>query len=243
MAYAAVSKTVEGNLVRVQLPPPAPIFLRKNPSQIMLKRIDGFQIFGVLTLLVSIFFLLAVARGSERLLFLGGIFYSGVLFFHAPLKQFIVLRTTHVLRAYGIAIFVNGMLMEVLAYFSSADRIRSGQEVFLFAPSSLFDDLISGLTYYITFVGIFVWALLRYDFSAFDLGVVIFLAQAMTVDAFTHLIQLFSGNVLGFLMAGLIMLFTFHAPIVLFSSAIKLRYPNRSRSFSRYPVVILLHLV
>ncbi len=29
MAYAAVSKTVEGNLVWVRLPPPAPVFVPK----------------------------------------------------------------------------------------------------------------------------------------------------------------------------------------------------------------------
>jgi hypothetical protein len=204
---------------------------------------DKYKRFAVFTLFVSLFFMFVVTGGSERVLFLGGILYSLVFFFHSRLERFFASRTSHAIRAYGIGVLANGLIVEILAYASNTDKIRAGQEVFLFATSSLPADLLIGFPYYLTFALIFAWAVRKYYFSVFSLGVTIFIGQAMTVDIFSHLFQLLAGNIIGFLMAGLMMLFTLHAPIVLFSSKIQEQYPNRSRSWVRYPLLVLLQLI
>jgi hypothetical protein len=202
-----------------------------------------YRIFGIFTLLFSLFFMFVVSEGSVRILFISGILYSFVLFFHNQLERLFTSWTTHPLRAYAIGVVVNGLIVETLAYTSQLDRIRAGEQVFLFATSSLTADLLLSLPYYLAYAWIFAWAVRKYDFSPLSLGVTIFIAQAVMVDVFTHFIQLFSGNILGFLQGGMLMLFTLHGSIILFSSMIKQQYPNRSRSWVRYPILGVLQLV
>lgn len=203
----------------------------------------GYKIFGIFTLLFSLFFMFVIAEGSARILFVSGILYSLVLIFHNPLERLFASWTTHPLRAYAIGVVINGLIVETLAYTSSLDRIRAGEQIWLFASSSLTADLLLSLPYYLAYAWIFAWAVRKYDFSPLNLGVTIFIAQAIMVDVFTHFIQLFSGNILGFVQAGMLMLFTLHGSIILFSSKIKQQYPNRSRSWVRYPLVAVLQII
>jgi hypothetical protein len=210
----------------------------------MTNHLDSYQKFAFLTLFVSLFLFL-VNTGSERILFIGGIVYSIVLFLHNSLERFLATRTTNVIHAYGTAVLINGLFIEILAYTSNTDKIAAGnlKDVHLFATSSLLTDLLMGLPYYIAFAFIFAWAVRKYDFTPLTLGFTIFLGQALTVDQFTHFIGLLGGNVPGFLLPGFLMLFTFHAPIILFWSKIQEQYPNRIHGWKKYPISIILQLL
>lgn len=207
-------------------------------------KLDNYQKFAFLSLFVSLFFFMA-QDGSEHILFIGGIVYSIVLFLHNPLERFLASRTTNVIQAYGKAVLINGLFIEILAYTSNTDKIVTGnlKDVHLFATSSLFTDLLMGLPYYIAFAFIFAWAVRKYDFTPLTLGFTIFLGQALTVDQFTHFIGLLGGNVPGFLLPGFLMLFTFHAPIILYWSKIQEQYPNRIQGWKKYPITIILQLL
>ena len=83
----------------------------------------------------------------------------------------------------------------------------------------------------------------------FQLGVVIALFWAIFVDAITiapfvvigaHFIELLHGNIIAFVLAGFIMLYTLHAPILIFENKFNEIYPNRSESKAKYPIVFAL---
>jgi hypothetical protein len=210
----------------------------------MTKRFDSYQKFALLTFFISLFFFM-VQDGSERILFVGGIIYSIVVFLHNPIERFLSSRTTNVIQAYGTAVLINGLFIEILAYTSNADAIAAGnlKDVHLFDTTSLLSDLLMSLPYYIAFAFIFAWAVSKYDFTPLSLGLTIFIGQALTVDQFTHFIGLLGGNVPGFLLPGFLMLFTFHAPIILFWLKIQEQYPNRIHSWKKYPITIILQLL
>jgi len=204
---------------------------------------DKYQKFGVFILTFALFFMLVVSDGSERILFFGGIGYGLVFIFHHPIKRFILPKVERPLLAYGTLVVMNGLFMEVLAYASNLEKIKAGESAYLFATSSLGLDLLISLPYYITFTLIFSLAVKKYAFSVFQLGFVIWLGQAMSVDIFSHFFELLSGNILGFALAGILMLFTLHAPILLFENKFQEIYPNRNRSWIKYPIVFFLQIL
>lgn len=204
---------------------------------------DRYQAFGTLSIIFSLFFGLVVAQDSSRILFLAGILYGLLFIFHKPLKRAVGSKTEKPLFAYGLAVVINGLVVEVLAYLSNLDKIKAGLPADLFATSSLAADLLVGLPYYIANAWVFVWALKRYQFTAFQLGFIIWLFNAFSVDVFKHFVELLQGNVLGFAIAGIIMLFTLHGPIVLFEDRIAQAYPNRSNSTVKYLKTFLLQFL
>ncbi|MEZ0226081.1 MAG: hypothetical protein ACAH83_16115 [Alphaproteobacteria bacterium] len=206
-------------------------------------KIDRYQLFGLFSIAASAFFMLVAFQGSARLLFIGGFAYGLLLLFHKPAERLARKYVAHPLRAYGIGVVVNGMLMEVLAYTSSLDRIARGEKVPLFSHESLAEDLAIGLPYYIILAGVFCWSVRRYALTAFELGAVIFLFWAIAVDEFVHLRNLFQGAVLEFLLAGLLMVFTLHGSIVIFEKQLQEAYPNRRRGWQRFAVPFCLQIL
>ncbi len=212
---------------------PKPTRIRRPP------RLDRYQKFGLLAMAPSLF-LFTVLGGTERILFLSGILYGIGLLLHSRIEAFIIPRVGgRPLLAYGAAVVINGMLVETLAFLSNLDRIRAGERAFLFGRS-LEVDLLVGLPYYVTLAAVYSWSLKRYEMTAFELALVIWLFWAMAVDEFSHLFALLGGELLGFLLAGTLMLYTLHGPIVVFESRLRQAHPERSRSWKRFPVVFIL---
>ncbi|MDO8494904.1 MAG: hypothetical protein Q7S32_00045 [bacterium] len=203
---------------------------------------DKYQKYGLFTLALSLFLMTIFSRGSERILYVSGILYSLVFLFHTPLEK-IFSGIKRPLRAYGIAVVANGLIVETLAYFTNLDRIRAGEKAYLFATSRVAADIFMSLPYYIVLALIYTWAVKKYKFTTFSLGFIIWLFWAITVDEWVHLLQLFAGGlpgVVGFVLAGFIMLFTLHAPIVIFEKRIAEAYPSRLDTKLKYVYVFLL---
>lgn len=184
-----------------------------------------------------------VAQGSEKILWLSGVLYGAFFIAHAPIERAVALRVRRPLLAYGVLVVLNGLLVEVLAYQSNLDRIRAGRGADLFATTSLAEDLLISIPYYVVNAGVLAWVVRRFAFTTFELAAAIWAYNAVAVDAFKHVIALFAGDVLGFLLAGVVMLFTLHAPIRLFDDTFRARYPDRSRSWAKYPIGFALQLL
>jgi len=209
--------------------------------------VDRYQIFGIFALLLSVFLIVVFTNlSTESVLYIGGLVYALVFIFHRPLERVLMPWIKRPLFAYGVFIVLNGLFIETLAYLSNLDRIHAGEKVFLFASSSLCVDLLIGLPYYLSFALLFAWAMKRYDLSTFQLGLIIWFAQASSTDMFSHFIPLFIGGVpgvVGFILAGFTMLFTLHTPTILFDNRLREAYPNRSNSWLKYPVVIVMQVI
>ncbi len=202
---------------------------------------DKYQKFGIFAILFSLFFGIAMAKGSERILYLAGIVYGLFFIFHAPIEKAIIPKIKRPLLSYGIAVVLNGLFVEVLAFLSNLDKIRAGETAYLFATSSIFADLLMSLPYYIVLAAVFAWSIRHYEISVFELGFIIWIFWAIFVDNWAHFKELvFQGQIVGFILAGFLMLFTLHGSILLFENKFKEIYPNRSMSWKKYPVVFSL---
>lgn len=203
---------------------------------------DKYQKFGLFTLILSLFFLIVI-HGMERILFIGSTIYSLVFLFHTPLEQILIPRVRNPLSGYVFSILFCGLFIEVLAYLSNTMQIQSGEKAFLFTTDSLFLDLVMSLPYYGSFAFIFMWILKRYEFSTSQFGFVLWLGQAISVDEFSHLFSLLHGDIIGFIVAGFLMLFPLHTPLILFENTLREAYPERSHSKVKYPILLVSQLV
>lgn len=210
---------------------------------------DRYQKFGLFAIVLALFLMLAISQGSERILMWAGVVYGLVFVFHKPLERLFIERLKRPLLAYGILVVLNGLFVEVLAFLGNADKIRATGQADLFATTSLNADLLVSLPYYIVNAAVFMWAVKRYKFTIFKLGVIIWLFNAVFVDAVTiapfvfigkHFLALLHFNVIEFVVSGIMMLFTLHAAIVLFENKFQEIYPNRSHSWKKYPIVFAL---
>lgn len=202
---------------------------------------DKYQKYALGILIVPLFYTF-INKGSGKILAMAGFLYVLIFLFHRPLVRLFT-KVKRPLLAYGIAVLINGLIVEVLAYFSNLDTIHAGEKAYLFASSSLAEDLLISLPYYIVLALVYVWAVKKYKFTTFQLGFIIWLFWAINVDEWIHLFQLVAGGpagIIGFIFAGVTMLFTLHAPILFFESRLAEAYPNRVESKSKYFYVFLL---
>ncbi len=203
---------------------------------------DTYKLFGLFTLIFSFFFIVVMGSDAPPYVFYIGLPYALVLFFH---KRFELLaqKVHKPLLWFGILVFLGGMLIEFLAYKTSVYLVAQGQNPVVFCPDSLACDLfLFGIPHYLLITYGFTWTLKRYDFSVFKFGLTIFLFWAVVVDQFTHFIGLFIGGIpgiIGFIQAGLLMVFAFHGPYIIFEKRIREMFPDRSTSRRKYIPMIL----
>jgi len=200
---------------------------------------DNYQKFGVFAIVISIPFVFAsFFNQGQGIIFVIGILYGLIFIFHSRVEKSIP-KIKKPLIFYGVLVFLSGMFIEALAYFNNLAKIKAGQNVYLFSPDFITDLFIKGLPHYIL-IAIFLSLLVRkYYFSVFELGFILWLFWAVVVDKFSHLHALLAGNVLDFTMAGLLMVFGLHWPILVFRDSLDEAYPKRSRHWFKYPVAFM----
>lgn len=203
---------------------------------------DAYKLFGLFTLLFTLFFIIVMGGDAPSYVFYIGFPYALALFFHKRLKV-LASEVQHPLLWFGFLVFVGGMLIEFLAYKTSGFLVASGQNPVVFCPDSLACDLVLfGIPHYVLIAYGFIWTLKRYDFSVFKFGMTIFLFWAVVVDQFSHFIGLFVGGIpgiVGFIQAGLLLVFAFHGAYIIFEKRIRELYPQRSSSRKKYVPMIL----
>ena len=201
---------------------------------------DNYQKFGIFAIVISIPFTVAsFFNQGQGVIFAIGILYGLIFIFHSRIEKDIISKIKKPLVFYGVFVFLSGMFIESLAYFNNLVKIKAGQDVFLFSPDLITDLFIKGLPHYIL-IAIFLSLLVRkYYFSVFELGFILWLFWAVVVDNFSHLQALLTGNILDFTMAGLLMVFGLHWPILVFRDSLDEAYPKRSRHWFKYPAAFI----
>jgi len=201
---------------------------------------DNYQKFGVFAIAISIPFVFAsFLNQGQGIIFVIGILYGLIFIFHSRVEKSIIPKIKKPLIFYGVFVFLSGMLIESLAYLNNLKKIKAGQDVYLFSSDFITDLFIKGLPHYIL-IAFFLSLLVRkYYFSVFELGFILWLFWAVVVDKFSHLHALLAGNVLDFTMAGLLMVFGLHWPILVFRDSLDEAYPKRSRHWFKYPVAFM----
>ena len=201
---------------------------------------DNYQKFGIFAIVISIPFTVAsFLNQGQGVIFAIGILYGLIFIFHSRIEKDIISKIKKPLVFYGVFVFFSGMFIESLAYFNNLVKIKAGQDVFLFSPDLITDLFIKGLPHYIL-IAIFLSLLVRkYYFSVFELGFILWLFWAVVVDNFSHLQALLTGNILDFTMAGLLMVFGLHWPILVFRDSLDEAYPKRSRHWFKYPAAFI----
>jgi hypothetical protein len=204
--------------------------------------IDRHTFFGIFTLFFALFFISITGKDSPHYIFYIAFPYASILFFHKYLERQ-AQKVKNPLFWYGIFVFLGGMLIEFFAYKTSIFLVALGKNPVVFCPESLACDLfLFGLPHYILIALGFMWTLRRYDFSVLQLGLVIFLFWAIVVDQFSHFVGLFVAGIpgiIGFVQAGLLMVFAFHGPYIIFQKRIRELFPARSISNKKYIPLVL----
>ena len=131
------------------------------------------------------------------------------------------------------------MLIETLAYLNNLGRIKAGENVYLFSSDFITDLFIRGLPHYLLIAFFLSLLVKKYYFSVFELGFILWIFWAVVVDQFSHLQALLTGNVLDFTMAGLLLVFGLHWPILIFRNSLNEAYPKRSRHWFKYPAAFM----
>ena len=203
----------------------------------MKQRLLGFVLF-----LVSAFFFFVVSENRyEAVIFLMGMWYGFVLVFRRGLELFFAQFQNPIL-VYGALVCIGGMLIEASAYTSNIPKIMSGEQVYLFSTNFVTDMLI-GFPHYIALGVTWAWVIKRYDISATVQALLILLFWGLTVDQFTHLFALLSGNILDFVVAGALMVFALNWPLVIMEKKIEETYPLRAKGKKRYIVGFLAQII
>lgn len=205
-----------------------------------LNNMDNYQKFGIFAIVISIpFTVVSFFNQGQGVIFVIGIVYGLIFIFHAKIEKIIIPKIKRPLIFYGLFVFLSGMLIESLAYFNNLAKIKAGQDVYLFSTDFISDLFIKGIPHYIL-IAVFLSLLVKkYYFSVFELGFILWLFWAVVVDRFSHLHALLAGNPLDFTMAGLLMVFGLHWPILVFYNSLNEAYPKRSRHWFKYPVAFI----
>jgi hypothetical protein len=202
-----------------------------------------YKIFGIFVLIISVFFFFIVIDNKlEGIIFLMGMFYGIVAIFHNKIERVIISRIRRPLFIYGFLVFLGGMLIELTAYISNIPKIQAGEKVYLFS-TNLFLDLLIGFPHYVALGLTWAWLLKRYKLSAFQQAVLIGLFWAIVVDEFSHFFALLSGNILDFIIIGLLMVYALNWPLVILQNKIDETYPNRNNSWTKFPIAFLGQIV
>lgn len=196
---------------------------------------DNYQKFGIFAIVISTPFTVAsFFNHGQGIIFAIGILYGLIFVFHSRIEKIVVPKIKRPLFFYGLFVFLSGMFIESLAYFNNLAKIKAGQDVYLFSPDFVTDVFIKGIPHYIL-IAIFLSLLVRkYYLSVFELGFILWIFWAVVVDRFSHLQALLAGNILDFTMAGLLMVFGLHWPILIFHNSLNMTYPKRSRHWFKY---------
>ena len=198
---------------------------------------DSYRLFGIFTLLFTFFFIAITGKDAPHYIFYIGFLYAFILFFHKSLERR-AQKTANPLFWFGTFVFLCGLLVEFFAYKTSIFLVAHGQNPVVFCTTSLSCDLLLfGVPHYALIAYGFVWVLRRYDFSVRKFGLAIFFFWAITVDQFSHFIGLFIGGIpgiLGFIQGGLLLVFAFHGPYIIFEKRIREMLPGRSLSKKKY---------
>lgn len=198
---------------------------------------------GVFALVASAFVFLAVYHGRlEGVIFLLGMFYGLVVIFHERIAGAISSRTRRPLFTYGLLVFVGGMLLELAAYCSNLPKIQAGQKVYLFSPK-LGQDLLIGFPHYVALGLTWAWLLKRYRLSAWQQALLLGLFWGIVVDNFSHFRALLSGQVLDFIVAGLLLVFALNWPLVILQGKLDGAFPRRVNHWTKFPIVFLAQVV
>lgn len=201
---------------------------------------DNYQKFGVFAIIVSIPFVFASFLNQfQGIIFFIGILYGLIFVFHSRIEKSIIPKIKKPLIFYGVFVFASGMLIEALAYLNNLKEIKAGQDVYLFSSDFITDFFIKGLPHYLLIAFSLSHLVKKYYFSVFELGFILWLFWAIVVDRFSHLQALLAGNALDFTMAGLLMVFGLHWPILLFRNSFNEAYPKRSRHWFKYPAAFI----
>lgn len=201
---------------------------------------DNYRKFGAFAILISTPPVVgALLNQGQGIIFGMGIFYGLIFVFHSRVEKAVIPKIKEPLIFYGICVFCSGMFIETLAYLSNLKQIKAGEPVYLFSPNFTTDVFIRGLPHYLLIAVCLSLLIRRYYFSVFELGFVLWLFWAIVVDQFSHLEALMRGNALDFTMAGLLLVFGLHWPILIFHNSLNEAYPRRSRHWLKYPVAFL----
>lgn len=193
--------------------------------------------------LVFVFvFFVAPRNYFEGAVFLVGVLYGIILIFHSVIEKTFFAGIKRPLLAYGLLVFAGGILIELAAYISNIPKIREGKPVYLFSPNLLGDFLIA-CPHYIALGATWAWVIERYKLSAFQQAILIGLFWAVVVDSFSHVQNLLRGNVLDFIMAGLIMVTALNWPLVLMQNELARVLPGRRNGWTKYPVAFLAQII
>lgn len=196
---------------------------------------DNYQKFGIFALVISVPFTVAsLFNQGQSIIFAIGILYGLIFVFHSRIEKNVVPKIKKPLIFYGVFVFLSGLLIESLAYLNNLTKIKAGGDVYLFSPDFVTDVFIKGIPHYIL-IALFLSLLLRkYYFSVFELGFILWIFWAVVVDQFSHLQALLAGNLLDFTIAGLLLVFGLHWPILIFNNSLNEAYPKRSRHWFKY---------
>lgn len=198
-----------------------------------------YKIVGIFVLITSVFFFFPVIKNKlEGAIFLMGIFYGIVAIFHNKIEKLITSRIKRPLLVYGFLVFLGGMFIEFMAYISNISKIQAGEKVYLFSPN-LFQDLLIGFPHYIALGLVWAWFLKRYKLSALQQALLIGFFWAIVVDDFSHFFALISGNILDFIIAGLLMVYALNWPLVILQNKLEEAYPNRNNRWTKFPIIFL----
>lgn len=187
-------------------------------------------------------FFVATRNYFEGAVFLVGILYGIILIFHSVIEKTFIAGVRRPLLVFGLMVFAGGILIETSAYVSNIPKIRAGKPVYLFSPN-LFSDFLIACPHYLALAATWAWVIKRYKLSSFQQAIMIGLFWAIVVDSFSHVQALLHGNVLDFIMAGLIMVAALNWPLVLMQNELSQVLPGRLNDWTKYPVAFLSQII
>lgn len=199
---------------------------------------DNYQKFGAFSLLISIpFAVTSFFNNGASVIFISGVISGLIYLFHAKIEERFIRKMKKPLIAYASLVFASGIIIEILAYLTNLAKISSGLNVYLFSQNFFIDVFVIGVPHYLMIALLLSLMIRKYHFSSLELGFMIWLIFAVFVDDFSHFRALLAGNIIDFTMAGLLMVFALHWPIVLFQGRFNEIYSHRSNKWVKFLVL------
>lgn len=204
----------------------------------------AIKIIGILILAAYSFlvFVFAVKGNLAGATFVSGIWYGLILIFRKKIGNAIIPKNSKLLFRYGFLVFISGMVIEVLAYIASIPSIQKTGTAYLFS-TSLPMDLLIAFPHYAAVGFTWSWVIKRFNLSALQQVPLIVIFWGMSLDGFSHLRALLAGNVLDFVLAGLIMVYAFNWPLAVMQDKFKELYPNRNNGWIKFPIAFFIQIL